>query len=57
MLSLTMYLLIGVIWLSFYVLLVLPAQIVWFFLTLPLYAVAKPQTVQAMQIKVKFRLG
>lgn len=57
MLSLTLYLLIGVIWLTFYVLIVLPAQITWFFLTLPLYAVAKPQTVQAMQIKVKFRLG
>ncbi len=57
MLSLTLYLLIGVIWLSFYVLLVLPSQIVWFFLTLPLYAVAQPQTVRNMQIKVRFRLG
>ena len=57
MLSLTLYLLIGIIWLTFYLLLVLPAQIVWFFLTLPLYAVAQPQTVRNMQIKVKFKIG
>ena len=55
MLTLTFQLLIGLIWLTLYVCFILPAQIVWFFLTLPLYAIAQPKTVQNMQIRVKVR--
>lgn len=55
MLTLTFTFLFGLIWLALWLLLILPAQILWWFLTLPMRPFLGNAKTQTIQIKVKIR--